>query len=374
MPLTLSLYHLNQIDPNGYYPWSKALPGKEAMQSNGFKNRRILVLDDDIPGQVTHKVLKALDNSNRIRILRFLSNRIASISEIAAALDIPLSSTALHVEILEESRLVRTEFEPASRGLQKICSRMVDQVILDLPLLDEGGEHRAEYSMPVGAYVDCLIQPTCGILSDTGIIGMLDDPTSFYEPEHYKAQLLWFHQGYVEYRFPNRMPKDNIPSIIRLSMEVCSEAPLYNLNWPSDITVWINGVELGSWTSPSDFGGEPGRLTPDWWTPRNTQYGLLKFWHVDDTTTRVDGAPVSKVRIADLKLNDSPFISVRIGVKPDAVNVGGLNLFGNRFGNYPQDLVLEISYRPPALLKSGKAMSERENQQTGLAGIVSKNS
>jgi len=130
-------------------------------------------------------------------------------------------------------------------------------------------------------------------------------------------------------------------------MEVCSEAPLYNLNWPSDITVWINGVELGSWTSPSDFGGEPGRLTPEWWTPRNTQYGLLKFWHVDDQESKVDGVTISGVTIGDLNLSASPFISVRIGVKPDAINVGGLNLFGSRFGNYPQDLVLGISYHPP---------------------------
>ena len=326
------------------------------MQSFSSQNRRIITLDDDTPAQVSEKVLKALDNSNRVRILRFLSNRIASISEIAGVLDIPLSSTALHIEILEEAGLVRTEFEPASRGLQKVCSRMYDQIVLDFPVYEKERERVTEFSMPIGAYVDCEVQPTCGILNDSGIIGMLDDPSSFYEPEHFNAQLLWFHQGFVEYRFPNRIPKNNVPSVVRLSMEVCSEAPLYNLNWPSDITVWINSVELGSWTSPSDFGGEPGRLTPEWWTPRNTQYGLLKFWHVDDTESRVDGVTVSKITISDLKLSASPFIAVRIGVKPDARNVGGINLFGSRFGNYPQDLVLGISYHPtsqPVLGKDG---------------------
>jgi predicted transcriptional regulator len=303
-----------------------------------------MVLDDNTPSVMGEKVLKALDSSNRIRILRYLSNRIASISEIAGALEIPLSSTALHVEILEEAGLVRTEFEPANRGLQKICSRMYDQVILDLPLYEQPREQVTEFSMPIGAYVDCQVQPTCGILSETSIIGMLDDPSSFYEPDHFNTQLLWFHQGYVEYRFPNRIPKNNVPSSIRLSMEVCSEAPLYNLNWPSDITVWINGVELGTWTSPSDFGGEPGRLTPEWWTLRNTQYGLLKFWHVDNRESRVDGVNISNVTIGDLNLNSSPYISVRIGVKQDAKHIGGLNLFGSRFGNYPQDLVLGISY------------------------------
>src|ERR1700712_1535846 len=123
------------------------------MQSSGSQ-RRIIVLDEDTSPSVAEKVLKALDSTNRVRILRFLSNRIASISEIAGALDIPLSSTALHVEILEEAGLVRTEFEPASRGLQKVCSRMYDQIVIDLPLLEEASERFTEFNMPIGAYVD----------------------------------------------------------------------------------------------------------------------------------------------------------------------------------------------------------------------------
>jgi predicted transcriptional regulator len=200
--------------------------------------------------------------------------------------------------------------------------------------------------MPIGAFVDCQVQPTCGLLSETGIIGLLDDPTSFYEPDHINAQLLWFRQGYVEYRFPGRLPPTTIPASVQLSMEVCSEAPLYNLNWPSDITVWINQVELGTWTSLADFGGEKGRLTPEWWSTRNTQYGLLKVWQVDELGTKVDGVRVSGVTTGDLNLLASAVISVRIGVKAGATHVGGLNLFGSHFGNYPQDLVLSIHARP----------------------------
>ena len=33
-------------------------------------------------------------------------------------------------------------------------------------------------------------------------------------------------------------------------MEVSSEFPFSNNNWPSDITFSLNGVELGTWTSP----------------------------------------------------------------------------------------------------------------------------
>lgn len=306
---------------------------------------RLLILDDTTPNQQLERVFKALDSLNRIRILRYLSDKIASVSEIAVALDIPTSTAALHVETLEEAGLIRTEMAPASRGLQKVCMRMHDKIILDLPVHEAPREQGVEISMPIGAYTDCQITPTCGLLSETGIIGLLDDPASFYEPAHVAAQLLWFHQGYVEYRFPNRIPGGVKAESLRLSMEICSEAPLYNLDWPSDITVWINGVEIGTWTSPADFGGEQGRLTPEWWTPRNTQYGLLKYWHVNERETEVDGMRISGVTIQDLRLKEASFIAVRIGIKADAEHIGGLNLFGNRFGNYPQDLVLRVGYR-----------------------------
>jgi predicted transcriptional regulator len=290
-------------------------------------------------------VLKSLDSLNRIRILRYLSDRVASVNDIAIALDLPTSTAALHIETLEEAGLIRSEFEPASRGLRKICARMYDRIVLDLPIAEQPREQAVEMIMPIGAFVDCQAVPTCGLLSESGIIGLLDDPSSFYEPARVSAQLLWFHQGYVEYRFPNRLPSSVQPESLRLSMEICSEAPLYNLDWPSDISVWINGVEVGTWTSPADFGGERGRLTPEWWTPRNTQYGLLKVWHISERESEVDGMRVSGVTIRDLMLGDLPFVSVRIGVKADAEHVGGLNLFGSRFGNYPQDLILRIGYR-----------------------------
>lgn len=311
--------------------------------------KRTLLIDETTDDAKIEQVLKALDSLNRIRILRYLADRVASVSEIVTALEIPNSTVALHVEMLENAGLLRTEFEPANRGLQKVCARMYDQIILDLPVPEEIVERAFEINMPVGAFVECQATPTCGLLSETGIIGLLDDPASFYEPSRLNAQLLWFQEGYVEYRFPNRVPAHSQPESLHLSMEICSEAPLYNLNWPSDVTVWINGIEIGTWTSPSDFGGERGRLTPEWWTPRNTQYGLLKFWHVSEQGSEIDGIRISKVRIGELKLSESSFIAVRIGIKSDAEHVGGLNLFGSRFGNYPQDLVLRVSFRAAAL-------------------------
>jgi predicted transcriptional regulator len=315
------------------------------MAAQREQHRKTLLLDEGTEAAHLERVLKALDSLNRVRILRYLAERMASVNDIATALDLPTSTAALHIETLEGAGLIRSELEPASRGLRKVCARTYDRIVFDLPLADPPPERAIELMMPIGGFVDCVVVPTCGMVGVEGIIGLLDDPASFYEPEHTGAQLLWFRQGYVEYRFPNRLPRRALPEALQLSMEICSEAPLHKLDWPSDISVWINGVELGTWTSPGDFGGEYGRLTPHWWSPRGTQYGLLKVWHVNERESEVDGMRVSGVTIHELKLNHNPFIAVRIGVKPDAGHVGGINLFGSQFGNYPQDLVLRISYQ-----------------------------
>jgi predicted transcriptional regulator len=52
------------------------------------------------------------------------------------------------------------------------------------------------------------------------------------------------------------------------------------------------------------------------------------------------------LNIRDLEVEKQRVITVRVGVKEDALHVGGLNLFGRTFGNYPQDLNLRLEYTP----------------------------
>lgn len=292
------------------------------------------------------QVLKALASEPRLRILELLGERLSNVSEIADALHIPISTANMHVGILEDAGLLITELQPATRGVQKVCARAYEVITVTLPVDRSAAHARAvELSTPIGSYVDCSVTPTCGLASNTGIIGLLDDPTSFYEPERLNAQLIWFHHGYVEYRLPNRLPPKAAPISLHLSAEICSEAPMHHDDWPSDITVWINGVDIGTWTSPADFGGQRGVLTPGWWETRNTQYGLLKVWQVNQDGSFVDGRQVSDVCLPELEISANSFVSLRFGVRADAEHVGGINLFGSGFGNYPQDIVLRVNYR-----------------------------
>ena len=135
-----------------------------------------------------------------------------------------------------------------------------------------------------------------------------------------------------------------VPDWLEISFEACSEAPLYRDPWKSDIALEINGVRLGIWTCPSDCGGRRGALTPEWWNELNTQFGFLKTWRVDASGTTLDKEPVSGVVLEQLKLQKNPYISVRIGVPADAANIGGLNLFGEKFGDFAQTLTLRLGY------------------------------
>ncbi|HEX7066387.1 MAG TPA: helix-turn-helix domain-containing protein [Bacillales bacterium] len=288
-------------------------------------------------------VSKALSNEHRMKIMEILSNEPLNVNEISEKLQLPFSTTAVNVKKLEDAGLLSTEIVPG-RGSQKISSKRYDRIIIDLSPEEPPAGNSAIFEMPIGEYVNCEVEPTCGILGEHGQLGLQDDPRSFYEPEHKEAQLLWFRSGKVEYRFPNRVPHGSKVKELEISAEICSEAPYSRLDWPSDITIWINGLELGTWTSPGDFGGERGFLTPQWWETHNTQFGLLKRWRVNEQGCFIDGTGLSGVKIDDLNIHSRPYISVNFGIKKDALNKGGLNLFGRTFGNYEQDIIMKVQY------------------------------
>jgi predicted transcriptional regulator len=131
---------------------------------------------------------------------------------------------------------------------------------------------------------------------------------------------------------------------IEVTAELSSETPGTNPTLLSDITMWIDDVEIGNWTSPGDFGDKRGTLAPLWWKLEGSQYGLLKQWSVTREGSFVDGVMVSRVALTDLKLPEHHSIRVRIGVKETAEHPGGMNLFGRGFGNHDQDVILRLYF------------------------------
>ena len=285
---------------------------------------------------------KALSSEIRIQILEALEEQEHNVNELAELLELPASSTAMHVRVLEEAGLIETELRAAVRGSMKMCRKSVDSLMIQLR--KEKDEKVEKISMPIGNYVDYHVEPTCGIVSQDGYIDVEDEASVFYNPARVNAKLIWFGNGYLEYRFPNVTLKKKTLRKVEVSAELCSEDHEYNMDWPSDITLWINDVEVGTWESPSDFGGRRGKLNPAWWSSDKTQYGMLKNWCVKKDGSFLDGEKISDAGLEKYNLSDKDYISVKIGIKEDAAHKGGINIFGDGFGDYPQDIVLKLSY------------------------------
>lgn len=298
-----------------------------------------------VEGTALQKVTQAMANDTRLLILSLLSRQVMNLTELTEALGMPASTVSFHIKRLEEAELLHVEYVPGTRGAQKLISKRYDELLLTLPgAASVEAQDELVVSMPVGNYTAVRCVPSCGLASESKIIGMLDDPRSFFEPEHVFAQILWLSDGYVEYAFPNNLPYGTEAKELELSLELCSEAPHFAEVWPSDITLWVNDVEIGTWTSPGDFGGVRAPLTPAWWATDQTTYGLLKRWRVTQEGSWIDGEVLSDVVVPQLNLSRDHHIKVRLGIKEKARHRGGMNLFGRHFGNYPQDIVLRVGY------------------------------
>lgn len=290
-------------------------------------------------------IAKALSSETRIEILKWLRYKDLNVNEIAELLNIPASSSAAHVKVLEEAGIIKTTLQPGIRGSMKVCHITLDHIYVEMNTTRNLEKEEEIIRMPIGSYVDYKIEPTCGIVSSKGPIGSEDDPRCFYLPERTEAQLIWIGSGYIEYRFPaNSLTGKRVESL-ELSMEVCSEDHEYNMDYPSDITLWVNGLEAGTWTCQSDFGGRRGLLNPDWWPDKNTQYGLLKTWKITGSGCYIDDEKAGEHVLGEYGLERQDYITVRIGNKEDALHKGGFNLFGESFGDFPQNIVMKILFQ-----------------------------
>lgn len=289
------------------------------------------------------KIAKALANEERLDIISHLVNTSLNISEIAQLVGIPQSTAALHIRILEDAGIIQSEMLPGERGTMKLCSRTMDKIEIGLV---EGRRKNfsTSVSMPVGAFTDCEIHPTCGMCSANEIISCDNAPSEFFIPERMNAELVWTSSGFIEYSFP--IPVEGLnkkPKRLIFTFEASSEAPFYNEDWPSDITIWVNDIEAATFTCPGDYGKRRGRITPIWWNA--SQFGLLYTLELTSVGTILNRIRQSELTIDDYGLDKvSNSIKIRIGNKVDAVNKRGFNLYGKHFGDYEQDLVLSLVF------------------------------
>lgn len=290
-------------------------------------------------------ILKALASDTRIAIITLLSDTPATVSEVASALGLSKAIVSRHIRLLEDAQIIRLQQDSETTdNRKKKFFLAVDHIAIDFPQKIHLPFEEVTSEIKLGYYSDFSVTPTCGLASATKVIGELDDQRSFVSNDRVDASLLWFSEGYVEYVIPNNLRPESHMELLELSMELSSEFPESNDAWPSDISFYINDVFLGIWTAPGNYSDVRGKLTPTWWANGLSQYGLLKHLRITNKDTGIDGQKISAVTLDDLNIEDSPFIKIRIGVDPKAKNKGGLTIFGENFGNHPQNILLKFFY------------------------------
>lgn len=287
-------------------------------------------------------IFEALASDVRIKIINLLAVKPMNIKELAQELNLSSAIITMHVGKLEKAGIIKGERTRSKGGVQKVCTLIMDSLEIAFPGFKEERKYH-QFVVPIGHYTDFSASPTCGLATVEKQIGYFDDPRYFLDPERVNAKILWLEKGFVEYKIPNYLLSSQTPTGLEISLELASEAPGYNENWPSDISFFINDIKLGKWTSPGDFADVRGKYTPSWWSSEINQYGMLKVIRIDNTGTFIDGEKISDITIKDIDIYKKQW-SFKIAVLEDAEHVGGLTLFGKGFGNYDQDIVVKLFY------------------------------
>lgn len=287
---------------------------------------------------------EALASKVRLEIIDLLAVNPMNVKELAEALGLSSAIVTMHIRKLEKASIIETKMVRKQGGTHKICTLSQHSIEIELPHPEQTIKKMHEISIPIGHYTEYEVYPTCGIATLEKVIGQFDDPRFFIEPERMNAGILWFGRGYLAYKIPNYLLAGQRPSALEIVLEIGSEAPGANSNWPSDIAFALNGIDIGVWTSPGDYGDTRGKFSPSWWQDREiNQYGLLKVIRIQENGTFIDGQQLSEIGIGQIGLDRNHW-TFRLEVKEDATHVGGLTLYGKGFGNYNQDMVFRVYY------------------------------
>ena len=301
-----------------------------------------IIEEDDIDSMLNISV--ALANKLRLKILNRLSYGPVSIPDLAKIFYTSLSTMVYHTETLKKAHLINIQLIPTKTGSVRMCYPLIQKVELAFTRKYNLNSLSNEivYTCGVGDYIEASKGIDINYVVDQDKM-FIDRPNAIFLNDRHDAKLLWTRNGTITYAFPNEFIFKQKTDEIEVSMEICSEALNYNNKYRSDITFWINDVELFTWECPGDFGDRPGMLSPAWWQNNKivTQYGRLVTFFIRKDGVYFDDTNVNpSVKISNLHLKSGNKLTLKIGNKADTKHPGGFNIFGKDFGDYPIDITL----------------------------------
>lgn len=304
---------------------------------------RDIFLNFDDEKQI-EEISYALSSSYRLRILKLLTIDSYSIQELASKLDLAVSTVSFHIKILKEAGMVKVLPSPSKKGNEKNISLNIETILFTISSSQSSSSHTYSIDIPIGSFCDHKVIPPCALCTSKEPVKPLDDPIIFNSIFKNDCELLSFSKGWIEYSILTHEFIGHKINSMTFSMEICSECPNYNNNWKSDITFWINNVEVATYRSLGDYGGRRGKYTPPWWAFGSTQYGILINLTINNDGTFINGERVSDTTLEDINPSKLLDLRFRIGIKENARYAGGVNLFGKNFGDYNQGLNFIVNY------------------------------
>lgn len=291
---------------------------------------------------------EAIGNEKRVNLLKLLNEPpyTHSVPELVQITGMPVSTLMHHLEKLEKACLINISYKTINSNSVRVAYHDLASVNI---LFQKTNSHidnekiNCDFqSMKVGNYSN-YTGNQFGFAGKKRFYDFLG--SNCFHPKRFDAQIIYSSNGQIEYFFDNKIAKNKQIVKLQLSLEICSEAPYYNNNLKSDITFWINNKELLTYTTQGDYGDRRGTLNPDWWPEKSTQYGNLVSISIDDNGVYLGENLIHhKITINDLKLEDGNKLILRLGNKGTATNIGGWNIFGKEFGDYPQDIQMQLFY------------------------------
>jgi len=208
-----------------------------------------------------------------------------------------------------------------------------------------------------GQYTACDVYgPDSGLMKEDGSSLGTDDISLFDQPSHVEADFLWLTSGWIAWDYPIEIPMGSDIQSISYTVEIASEYPGGNWEWPSDITLSMNGIDVDTWTIPGDpdalygYGCQENHLISS-----SSQYGWLVTWTIDKTGTYFEYkfrlGDSAKLRVSEITIDDIgilPRENLRITLSVPYRQWGyGLNIFGDTWGDYDYDPTIMIDYSTP---------------------------
>ncbi len=284
-------------------------------------------------------VFKCFTSVTRIQILNLLSEKSYNIKELAESLQVSTSIMTRHIIMLENAGIIYSYIKPARRGIQKVCTLKEKEIIINNNNINVNEQNHVIY-IPVGLYNTAFVSSHCGLYADNYVIGLVDDPRYFNSPDHFKADIIWFENGYIEYNLPTSKFINN--NISQLQISIVVEAKTYS-NFPkkTKILFLLNDIILCDYSIIANYYLVQKNNNLD--INSHIKKSTLILLTLTEKGCFLNEHYTSDITIKDVLKDENRDAIFRISMPEENNNNNILYIYGSKTNSNGQDLMIKFT-------------------------------